>query len=67
MYGGRLFVQLRNRRDRPPGVLDQGPQGLTERILLHGDTPGAVALGKSLRALVENAGWTVTPVSQLHK
>lgn len=35
-------------------------------ILLHGDTPGAVALGKALRALVQDAGWTVTPVSQLH-
>jgi len=38
-----------------------------ESILLHGDTPGAVALGKSLRRLVEDAGWTVTPVSQLHR
>ena len=36
-------------------------------ILLHGDTPGAVALGKALRTLAEEAGWTVTPVSQLHK
>jgi UPF0271 protein len=36
-------------------------------ILLHGDTPGAVALGKALRTLVKDAGWTVTPVSQLHK
>jgi 5-oxoprolinase (ATP-hydrolysing) subunit A len=36
-------------------------------ILLHGDTPGAVALGKALRALVNDAGWTVTPVSQLRK
>ena len=27
-----------------------------QSILLHGDTPGAVALGKRLRALVENAG-----------
>jgi UPF0271 protein len=35
-------------------------------ILLHGDTPGAVALGRALRALVEDAGWTVTPVSHLH-
>ncbi len=38
-----------------------------ESILLHGDTPGAVALGKALRRLVEDAGWTVTPISQLHK
>ena len=38
-----------------------------QSILLHGDTPGAVELGKSLRALVEDAGWTVTPISQLHK
>jgi UPF0271 protein len=38
-----------------------------ESILLHGDTPGAVALGKALRALVESAGWTVTPISQLHE
>ena len=30
--------------------------GEAQSILLHGDTPGAVALGKSLRALVENAG-----------
>lgn len=36
-------------------------------ILLHGDTPGAVALGKALRTLVNDAGWTVTPVSQLHQ
>jgi UPF0271 protein len=35
-------------------------------ILLHGDTPGAVALGKALRRLVKDAGWTVTPVSRLH-
>lgn len=38
-----------------------------QSILLHGDTPGAVALGKALRALVEDAGWTVTPVSKLHR
>jgi UPF0271 protein len=36
-----------------------------QSILLHGDTPGAVALGTALRAQVEAAGWTVTPVSQL--
>ena len=38
-----------------------------ESILVHGDTAGAVALAKALRNLVEDAGWTVTPVSQLHK
>jgi UPF0271 protein len=38
-----------------------------ESILLHGDTPGAVALAKSLRKLVEDAGWTVTPISHVHK
>ena len=38
-----------------------------QSILLHGDTPGSVALSKSLRALVEKAGWTITPISQLHK
>lgn len=37
-----------------------------ESILLHGDTPGAVALGKALRDLVEGVGWTVTPISRLH-
>jgi UPF0271 protein len=36
-----------------------------QSILLHGDTPGAVALATALRARVEAAGWTVTPVSQL--
>jgi UPF0271 protein len=36
-----------------------------QSILLHGDTPGAVALGRALRARVEAAGWTVTPVSRL--
>lgn len=38
-----------------------------ESILLHGDTPGAVALAKSLRRLVEDAGCTVTPISQMHR
>jgi len=38
-----------------------------QSILVHGDTPGAVALGKAIRALVEDAGWEVTPPSQLHK
>ena len=38
-----------------------------DTLCVHGDTPGAVELGKSLRALVEDAGWTVTPISQLHK
>ncbi|MBP7241830.1 5-oxoprolinase subunit PxpA [Amaricoccus sp.] len=37
-----------------------------ESILLHGDTPGAVALAKSLRNLVEDAGWSVTPISRPH-
>ena len=38
-----------------------------DSILLHGDTPGAVALGKALRKLVNDAGWTVTSVSRLHE
>ncbi len=38
-----------------------------ESILLHGDTPGAVALARSLRKLVEDRGWAVTPISQVHK
>lgn len=38
-----------------------------ESILLHGDTPGAVALARSLRKMVESAGWMVTPISQLRK
>jgi len=38
-----------------------------ESILLHGDTPGAVALARSLRKLVEAEGAVVTPISQLHK
>lgn len=34
-------------------------------ILLHGDTPGAVGLARAIRARVERAGWTVTPLSTL--
>lgn len=36
-----------------------------QSILLHGDTPGAVALARALRAQVEASGWTVAPVSQV--
>jgi UPF0271 protein len=38
-----------------------------DSILLHGDAPGAVALARSLRQLVEDAGWTVTPISRLRE
>lgn len=34
-------------------------------ILLHGDTPGAVALARAVRDRVEAAGWTVAPLSTL--
>lgn len=34
-------------------------------ILLHGDTPGAVALARSVRRAVENAGGRVVPLSKL--
>jgi UPF0271 protein len=33
-------------------------------ILLHGDTPGAVTLARAIRAAVQDAGATVTPLSQ---
>jgi UPF0271 protein len=35
------------------------------QILVHGDTPGAVALARSIRSAIEEAGGSVTPVSQL--
>lgn len=34
-------------------------------ILLHGDTPGAVALARGIRADIERQGGIITPVSQL--
>ncbi|RQM47369.1 LamB/YcsF family protein [Paraburkholderia tropica] len=36
-----------------------------QSILLHGDTPGAVDLARTVRAEIERAGGRVTPVSQL--
>jgi UPF0271 protein len=36
-----------------------------ESILVHGDTPGAVALARAIRARVEAAGWTVTPLPRV--
>lgn len=35
------------------------------QILLHGDTPGAVALARTIRAEIEAAGGRIVPVSQL--
>lgn len=32
-----------------------------DSICLHGDTPGAVALARSLRAALEGAGWRIAP------
>lgn len=34
-------------------------------ILVHGDTPGAVALARSIRALIEGEGHHVTPISKI--
>ena len=34
-------------------------------ILLHGDTPGAVALAKAVRAAIEAGGGRVVPLSRL--
>jgi 5-oxoprolinase (ATP-hydrolysing) subunit A len=36
-----------------------------QSILLHGDTPGAVALARAVRAAIESGGGRVVPVSQL--
>lgn len=36
-----------------------------QSILLHGDTPGAVALARMIRGAIESAGGRVTPVSRL--
>ena len=36
-----------------------------KQILVHGDTPGAVALARAIRSAIEEAGGSVTPVSQL--
>lgn len=36
-----------------------------KQILVHGDTSGAVTLGRSIRQAIENAGGVVKPVSQL--
>ena len=35
-------------------------------ILVHGDTPGAVALARAIRREIEAAGGRVVPVSRLH-
>lgn len=34
-------------------------------ILLHGDTPGAVSLARSIREEIENGGGTITPISHM--
>ncbi|HEY1392817.1 MAG TPA: LamB/YcsF family protein, partial [Methylibium sp.] len=34
-------------------------------ILLHGDTPGAVALARTVRSEIEAAGGRIVPVSRL--
>jgi len=36
-----------------------------KQILVHGDTSGAVALGRAIREAIKNAGGSVAPVSQL--
>jgi UPF0271 protein len=36
-----------------------------QSILLHGDTPGAVELARTVRAGIEAAGGRVVPVSKL--
>ncbi|EPM69137.1 hypothetical protein A3SM_29165, partial [Pseudomonas syringae pv. actinidiae ICMP 18886] len=36
-----------------------------QSILLHGDTPGAVELARSIRHSIEGQGGVITPVSQL--
>ena len=36
-----------------------------QSILLHGDTPGAVALARTVRRAIEGAGGRVVPVSRL--
>jgi UPF0271 protein len=33
-------------------------------ILLHGDTPGAVQLARTIRREIETAGWRIVPISQ---
>jgi UPF0271 protein len=32
-----------------------------DSLCLHGDTPGAVALARGLRAVLEADGWTIAP------
>jgi UPF0271 protein len=36
-----------------------------QSILLHGDTPGAVELARSIRANIEGQGGVITPVTAL--
>jgi UPF0271 protein len=38
-----------------------------QSILLHGDTPGAVDLARTVRGAIESAGGRIVPVSQLIK
>jgi len=49
-------------------VMTYGGQKLPMRsqsILLHGDTPGAMALARTIRADIEAAGGRITPISRL--
>jgi UPF0271 protein len=49
-------------------VMTYGGQKLPMRsqsILLHGDTPGAMALARTIRAEIEAAGGRITPISRL--
>ena len=36
-----------------------------QSILLHGDTPGAVELARTVRGVIESAGGRIVPVSKL--
>jgi len=38
-----------------------------QSILIHGDTPGAVELARTVRGAIESAGGRIVPVSQLIK
>ncbi len=38
-----------------------------QSILLHGDTPGAVELARTVRRAIESSGGRVVPVSRLHR
>ena len=55
--------------ERIVGGEHQGADPLHQRresILLHGDTPGAVALAKMVRNAIERDGGRVVPLSRVH-